>query len=230
MKKTYLLLIAVLFAVVLTACNSDKDKEKDTKQADMEKLEVTDAEKVANDKVVLEVNDEKVNGNKYNTAYIQTKMRLYQIGQDIDDLEQVKDKTLDELIAQELLRQEIENKGFSVSNKDVDAEYEAIKKENGDQLKAYLKEFSMTEDDFKEQVKYSLALEKYLDKEVKTPKVSDKEIKDMYDKLKENNDDIPEYKDVADIIKEQLEQQKKEEELKTIIDALEEKAEVKKLI
>ncbi|MDY0395298.1 SurA N-terminal domain-containing protein [Virgibacillus halophilus] len=215
MKKFSIIIMALVLVLTLSACKSKDKAEKQDKTADkntQQEVKVGKDEVVADDKPVVDINNHQILGGHYNTMYVQTKMQLHQYGQDVNDKKSVKKQTLDGLIAQELLRQEAVSKGIKVSDKDVDQELQKVKEENKEQFKDYLKQFKLTEKDYKEQIKYSMILNKYVDKEVKTPKVTDKEVKDTFNTLKKQNKDMK-FDDVKDSIKQSLVQQKQNEEL-----------------
>ncbi|HEY4600947.1 MAG TPA: SurA N-terminal domain-containing protein [Cerasibacillus sp.] len=210
--------------ITLTACGEQKKDDEKAKQSD--ELTISEEEKVADDKVVAEINNHKMTGQYYNSLYIQTKMKRHQFGQDIEDREALKNDTLDELIAHELMRQEAEVKGIHVTEEEVEEEFNKLKEENGEQLDDYLKQFQLTEDSFKEQIMYSLVYMKYVEKEIPV-KVSDKEAKALYDDLKKDDENLPTYDEIEGVLKEQISQRKQQEELQKKIKELKETAKIK---
>lgn len=231
MKKTRIFYIGLLVFLVLamTACG---DKDKSEKEAQkQEGIEITKDEKVADDKIVAQVNEHEITGQYYNSFYIQTKMKLHQFGEDTDDKEVVKDQTLEELIAHELLRQEAESKGIKVSEEELDSEFEQLKIESGEQLTDYLKEFDLTEDAFKDQMEYSLVLNEYLTKELPVEEVPDEDAKELYKELtKDDKKEVPEFSEVKGVLKEQIAQQKQQEALQGKLASLKKDAKIEKKI
>lgn len=233
MKKLRIVVLAIIVAIVVTACGKSDDNEKNdsnTAQQDKQDITIQKDEKVDNNKVVVHVNDKEIKGALYNSIYVQTKTQLKQFGQDIDDKDKVKDQTLNELIAQELLIQDAADKGISVSKDELDREFNDFKKENKDQLNRYLKQYAIAENVFKDQFKVSLLLNKYIDAEIKVGKITDKEVKETYNELKKQNKDIPKLKDIEEMLKEQMVQQKQQEQLQSKIESLKKKATIKKMI
>ncbi|MDY0406962.1 SurA N-terminal domain-containing protein [Virgibacillus sp. 179-BFC.A HS] len=230
MKKYGIIIMAFVLAITLSACGS-KDKAKNTDKADkaQQEIKVSKDEKVPNDKPVADINNHKIYGKHYNSMYVQTKMQLAQYGQDINDKKAVKKQTLQELIAQELLRQDAKAKGVTVSDKEVDDELAKVKHQYQDQFNNYLKQFKLTEDGYKQQIKYSLILNKYLSKEFKNPKVTDKEVKDTFNKLKKQNKDLK-FDEVKDSIKKSIVQQKQNAFLQDKLNDLQKDAKIKELI
>ncbi|SHG09625.1 SurA N-terminal domain-containing protein [Ornithinibacillus halophilus] len=231
MKKLFLLLIAFSLASVVTACGDDDNNESNNDGNTTEQsFEVTDEEIVDEEEVVLSVNDKDIFGNKYNPVYYQTKQRLYQAGQDISDLELVKEQTFNELIAQELIRQDAIESGLEVTDEEVENRLENVKSEDEEGYEAYLKQFDLTEDAFKEQLKFNLLVDKYMTDVITVEEVPEEEIKELYEQLKEQNEDIMEYDEAKVFIEQQLTQQKQSEQLLTKIEELEESADIEKML
>src|SRR5690625_2840575 len=103
MKRFTIFLITITLAVVLAACGNDEADETEEKEQPDEdvaeqanaEVEVSDKEKVNDDDVVVNINDSGVKGTDYNIFYLQTKMQMQQFGQDIEDLDSIKEQTLD---------------------------------------------------------------------------------------------------------------------------------------
>ncbi|TQS76499.1 hypothetical protein DX933_01255 [Ornithinibacillus gellani] len=239
MKKIMLLMLSIGLAIGLAACSgSDKDKDKDAskdkdegqEQQEQQELTIGDDEKVAEDDIVAQINDSEVKGLLYNAVYAQTKTQMHQYGQDVSDKDAVKDYALDELIAQELVKQQAAKEGIEVSEKQAKKELDKLKKENEEQLTAYLEEYGLTEDAFQDQLKFGLILEKYMDEKLEYEKVTEKETKEMYDQLKEQNEEIESYDKLKDQIQESLENQKKNESLQAQLEEWKKDAKIEKKI
>lgn len=240
MKKLLLLALALCLAVALAACGNDdsadkdKDKKKDEEKADtaeqaQEPVKITDKEKVDEKEPVVSVNGDEISGDKYNSTYTQIKMSMHQYGQDVSDLDKLKDQTLNILVEQQLIKQDAAEKGLNVTDDEIQSEFDSIKEENGEQLTAVLDQFKLSEDDFKNQLADDIITNKYMEKELDV-KVTDKEVEEYYNQLKEQSEDIGKLDEMKDQIKEQLESQKGQEQLQTKVKELKEKAEVKNLI
>jgi|SRR5699024_1591778 len=235
MKKFLLLIVTASLAITLAACGADSADEENqgeenvAEQANAE-VEVTEDEKVDDEEVVVNINDAGVKGTQYNLIYAQTKMQMHQFGQDINDLDSIKENTLEELIAQELVKQDAKEQGVEVSDEEVQTEFDNFKEENEEELQSYLDEFELTEETFKDQLFFSLVLDKYLDEQIEVDEVSDEEAKEMYDNLKEQNEEIAEYDELEDDIKSSLENQQAQEKLQVKLEELKESADIEKLI
>lgn len=241
MKKLMLLALSLCLVMVLAACGddsaekSDKKDEKKTEEKEntseqaQEPVEITDEEKVDEKTAVVNVNGDEIKGEKYNPIYAQLKTSMHGYGQDVSDLDKLKEQTISVLVEQQLIKQEAEKNGLTVTDKEIQSQFDSIKKENGEQLTAVLDQFQLTEDDFKDQLADDIITKKYIE-ETFDIKVSDKEVKEYYDKLKEQSEDIEELEKVEDQIKAQLTQKKSGDKLQEKVEELKKKAEVEKLI
>lgn len=245
MKKFILLFMALSIAVVLGACgddsaknkNDDKKSDKQTEQTEQteqkkgkNKVEITDEEKVKEDKVVLKINDNEVNGKEYNAMYAQTKILMNQYGQDVSKTKKIKQQTLDILAQQELLKQDAKDKGIKVSDDKVQKKFDKTKSKNKKQFSKVLDQYHLTEDIYKEQLAFELTLQKYIDQEISGTKVSDKEVKSQYDKLKKQQKKLPKFDKIKDRLKQQMQSQKEQKKLQAKVKSLKDKAEIKEMI
>src|SRR5699024_5375912 len=83
---------------------------------------------------------------------------------------------------------------------------------------------------FKDQLSFSLVLDKYLDEQIKIDEVSDEDAKEMYDNLKEQNEEIADYEELEGDIKKSLENQQTQEKLQANLEELKESADIEQLI
>jgi len=238
MKRFTIFLITITLAVVLAACGNDEADETEEKEQPDEdvaeqanaEVEVSDKEKVNDDDVVVNINDSGVKGTDYNIFYLQTKMQMQQFGQDIEDLDSIKEQTLDRLITQELLMQEAEKEGIEISDEEVNSELDEIKEQVGENFDDQVKEIGMNEESFKDQLSNELLISKYADEKIKTEEVSDDEAKEMYENLEQQNEEIADFDEIKGELKQSIEEQKKQEELQAKVEELKESADIEKLI
>ncbi|MGP4107575.1 SurA N-terminal domain-containing protein [Virgibacillus sp. L01] len=256
MKKFIMILMALSLATILAACGGDdsadskdsKDKEGNKKQteeqagqagkASSKPVEITDEEKVKKDKVVTKINGEEITGETYNATYAQTKVMMQQYGQDVSDKKKLKEQTLNAIVQQELLKQDAEKNGIEVSDKEVQSQFEKAKSSNKKQFESVLKQYHLTEETYKDQLDFELTVQKYKKQELKDTKVTDKEVQDYYDKLKEQQKNaskkqkkqLPKLKDLESQIKKQLKQQKEQQKLQAKVQELQKQAEIKHMI
>ncbi len=252
MKKVSYTLIACLLSVGLAACSSndakqdkqnDSAKSKETTQADqkeqqkqMEEMQKKlDAQKIDDQKVVATVNQDKITGNEYNSALSTIQGQLQQSGQDPTSKEgakAVKKQTIDALVGQELILQDAEKKGIKASDKQVDKQLKEEKKQFKDnaQFEEALKKSGLTMDQLKSDIADSIKYSQYVDKEIKSVSVSEKDVKAYYDQytdeMKKQKQKAPEYKEVKSQIKKQLESQEKQKEVQKEIEKLKKSAKI----
>src|SRR5690606_18433907 len=231
MKKILsILVIGLIF--LLAACGDDEKEDNASKEANTNPQEVKmeKDEIVADDKVVIEINDTEVKGDRYNAVYLQTKMRVAQFGQDTGDKENIKEVTMNELIAQELIKQEATKSGIEVSDEDVQKEFEELKSQNEDNFNEYLERFKLTEESLKDQIRFSQTLSNYMEQEIKVEEVTDEDIKETYEQLKKDMDDIMTFEEAEPIIKNQLTSQRKADALQQKVEDLMKQSEIEKHI
>jgi len=97
-------------------------------------------------------------------------------------------RILDQLITAELVKQEAEKRHIKVSKKEIEAKVNQVKKVFGNDQKKFtaaLKQQGMTEDEYRNRVHDQVISEKMVKIIVKSEKVSGKDIKNYYEKNKE---------------------------------------------
>ncbi len=224
---------------MLAACNADDGQEdaqetgtdqvQEQEQPEQEPLEITDEERVDEETSVVSVNGQEVEGAKYNQIYTQIKTMMHQYGQDVSDTDLLKEQAISILVEQELINQEAEKKGIEVTEEEANEELETIKAETGDQFATILDQYQMDEEGFKNQLIDDLLTAKYMEQELDV-EVTDKEVEEYYNQLKEQNGEIGEFEEVEQDIKSLLQEQKQSEQLQARINELREEAEVETLI
>lgn len=233
-----MLLTTLSLAIGLVAC-SNKTTNKDTNEiADIQsteedtnqEIEFNDDEKINEDKVVANINDIEITGEMYNLIYVQTKIQLDQFGQDVSDLEYVKELAIDGLINQEIIRQDAKKAGIVVSDEEITSEFEAIKSDNEERFQTFLEKYHLTEQAFKDQLLFALTHDKYIESELPLIEVTDEEVEEVYNELKKSNQEIASLEDVEEQLKRELIIQKEQESLQQRIEELKEQATIEKYI
>jgi len=134
------------------------------------------------------------------------------------DLEKsYRDRFKEQLITNELIRQDALDRDIKVSTKDVDEKFAQVSKLFNDdekKLEEALSQQGMTPESYKERIREQLLLEKTVNKEVEDITVSDEEVQEEYDKNKESYQE-PEQVRVSDILI------KDEEEAKKVLASIE---------
>ena len=135
-------------------------------------------------------------------------------------------QVLESLVTETLILQEAENQNLQVSQADIDAEIQKIKdnlKGQGQDLDQLLVAQGMSLDELKKQVKIQKFVELLATKDVV---VTDQEVEEY---LEKNKDFLPEDATPEEIkvsVRQQLEQQKQNEQVQSWIQALQEKAKI----
>ncbi|QGS67999.1 hypothetical protein CV093_02795 [Oceanobacillus sp. 143] len=92
-----------------------------------------------------------------------------------------------------------------------------------------LEQFQMNEEDFKDQLINDLITVQYMDNQFEI-EVTDEEIQEYYDKLKEQNEEIEELAEIKERIESAIYSQKQSEQLQVKVEELRKDAEVETLI
>lgn len=232
MRKFLMLIVAISLLIGLVACGGKSDETTNNdEELENETVEFTDDEKVNDDQVVVTINGTDIMGTEYNSIYMQTKVRMHRFRQDVSDLDLLKEQTLNILIDQELLSQDAERIGIEVSDEEVDKQFTDAKEEAGDdQFTTFLEQYQLTEEDFKDQVYFSILHDKYLESEIPKVEVTDEEVEKIYEELKKQNEEFPDFDEIADRLKLELTMQKEQEKLQEKINELRDEAEIEKMI
>ena len=232
--KKLTLLIVMMITMFLAACGNDDDKDNKQEEAAKapEPLEFSDEEFKDEEEPVVVVNGEEVQGNAYNTAYSLVKSIMHQSGQDTKDTEALQQETINFLVEQELITQEAAEAGGKVDDKEVEEELNAVKETNGEeQFASTLKELNLTEEQFKQQLKYNITTVQYMEEAFET-EVTDEEVQEMYDGLKEQAGDqeIQKLDEIRDQVENMIVQQKQQEQYAEKVKELKESAEIEELV
>lgn len=226
MRKIGMMLAALMLTLTLGACGNkedDNNSQAGNEQPEEHIFTIEQEEMIENDDLVATVNGEDIYGSLYNVVYTQTKIQLSDLGQDVDDLDFVKEVALDAIVDQELIRQNAEEVGISVSEEEVDQEFNELKEMNEEQVTNYLEKYHLEEDAFKSQISHALYHEKYVDSEISVS-VSDEELEEVYEELKENNDELPEFGEIEDQLRSEMTAHRAQEKLMDIVTELKEEA------
>ncbi|WP_273130757.1 SurA N-terminal domain-containing protein [Bacillus weihaiensis] len=248
MNKLMATLLMALFALTLAACNNDEEKEKETSEetaqsdtaseeeaVDPEELQKKlEEQKVEEDLVVAVVNGKEIKGGEYNNTLALFQSNALGQGQDVttDEMtKQIKESTLDFIVGQALIMQEVEKKGYEATEEEINEQLETQKAgfENDEAFEAALKESNLTIDDLKAQIEDNVKITQYLDHDINVEDVTDEEVKKFYDSLVEANgesEETPEYEDVKDTLKNNLQQQKEQKQISTRIAELKKESEI----
>jgi hypothetical protein len=249
-SKWKLAMLAGMISIGLAACgdNEENSKEADTEKTNQEQTEQTaemeemqkklEEQHVDKESTVAVVNDEDIKGEAYNTLLSQTQMQYQQMGQDPTSEElapKLKESTIDSLIGQTLLLQEADKKGYEATDDEIQKEIDTLKSSYEDeaQFEEILKNNGLTMDELQSEVANNIKYTAFIENELTIEEVSDDDIKAYYDQYAEQSSgseeaaaQMPEFEEVKDQIKQQLEQQKTQEVLAAEVEKLKENASI----
>lgn len=235
MKKYIVGSLVLVLAMVLVACG-DKDEEKEEATGEENPLapsvDISDEEKLKEDEVVAVINGDEVTGSVYNLVYAQLKLQSAQLGDETDN-DEMKELTMESIIDREIVMQEAAEEGIEVSSDTAEEEFTTMKEENSEALETLLEQYQITEDGFKEQLRFELIMDEYLTTAIDVS-VSDEDVKEFYEEAKEeagdSEEEIPEFDEVKDQIKENMEQEQMTLALQEKVDKIKETAEIERKI
>ena len=219
MKKLYMIGLSLALALLLAACG-----DKEEAQTEEPAVEISASERVDEDEIVAVVNGEEVKGNVYNLIYTQLKLYATQIGDDIE-LDEIKEAAVTSVVDRQIVLQEAEKIDMSVSDKEAEEYIEKLREESEEELETLLGQYQITEEEFKEQIKFEITMNDYMNETVEV-EVTDKELEEYYEKAKEGNDSIPSFDEAKTQLKKQLLAQKTQETFQDNIDKVKEKSEI----
>ncbi len=131
------------------------------------------------------VNGKPIPMSDYQAGLDQLNRQIGMTGRQPDEKEMptLKQRILDNLIARELMKQEIEKKGIKVDESEVDAQLDTVKKSTSpEDFANSLKQMNMTEQALKEHFASQLAIKKLIDTELASKVVvTPEEVKAFYD-------------------------------------------------
>lgn len=151
----------------------------------------------------------------------------------------LRDAVLESLVSNELLAQEGERLGFEADDEAVDAEIEAIAEESGigssEEFLALLAEQGVDEEQVREEAARLLLVDRVLAEHGEVEPPTEEELQAYYEELGGGADGsgatggaagMPPFDDVRDILAQQLTQERETEAISTVLQELEERAEV----
>ncbi|ALC83560.1 MULTISPECIES: SurA N-terminal domain-containing protein [Bacillus] len=218
------------------ADQQDQQKQQQDQQKQMEEMQKKmEQQKIEDSKTVAIVNDKELLGSDYNAVLASSQSQLQQMGQDPTSEEaakQIKEQTINSLVGQTLLIQDADKKGYKASDDEVNKQLEESKKQykSEKEFNDAVKQAGLDADKLKAQFAESITFQKYVDKEIKVDEATDKEIQQYYDQISQQGNSTgqkpPKLEEIKPKIKEQLEQQKKQEKLVTKVEELKKQSKV----
>ncbi|MFB6212494.1 MAG: SurA N-terminal domain-containing protein [Candidatus Magasanikbacteria bacterium] len=185
-------------------------------------------------KTVATVNGEKVTKAEFLSRYNQLKKTFSSrtkgasLSKGMKD--QLKSRTLDRLIGEALIFQEAKEKGFTASSSRVEKRYQQVVSKLGGEsaLEKRLKKVGVSKKEFKDGIRKQLTVQKYIAAQKKTANlnISEKEIRDFYDRMKKSQKNPPSFEKAKSKIKSQLKRQKESQFISSLVSDLRKKANI----
>ena len=243
--RTVLGLTAAAALLTLSACGGGDDASSAEPKGDATSQSAAaegDLEGIPD--VVAEVNGEEVTRDEFAPVYRaqlqQATMQAQQTGGQAPDEAALQKQAAENLVDTELLSQEADSRGLEVTDDDVDAELSSLAEQNqlgsADELLAALEKQGTTEEQVRDQVETQVMVEKLVDDETGPVKTSDKQLRAIYQRAKEQQQqlaeqggqqqEIPSYADVKPQLEEQAASQRVGTVAQKLVDALRKDADI----
>ncbi len=160
------------------------------------------------DKVIVKVNNENIMKSEFDKLYASTLEQLKQLSSkelDEKDLAEIKQKVLDQMIAEKLMLQEAKRRNIKVTKREIEEGIKTVKSRfpNDQAFQNELKKENLTEKQFEKRIEEQIMVLKLIDEVIKknVPQPTEQEAKEVFNKImkiidgknldsKEENDDI----------------------------------------
>lgn len=239
-KKLMVLLVAFITALFLAACNNDTNNEEAGTDENQEStVTKEDIENIEDDQVVATVNGKEIFGSDFHMMYNTTLMMFG--GQELEP-GMMMEQTMNALIEQEVLMQEVEGKGYALSEEEVEDYLNNEIIVNFESEEAFLEQLEGTPytlETYKDQLAKSLAIDAYVQGEL-SAEVTDEDVRAYYDDAvaqieseneeSEEKEEIPPFEELEADIRAYLEENNINQQLNVMVVDLMETAEVERLV
>ncbi|WP_322920936.1 SurA N-terminal domain-containing protein [Nocardioides renjunii] len=242
--RTALVGLAAAALLSLSACGSENDSrdepdaapsasESPSASADDTAAAGPDLEGIPD--VVAEVNGEEVTKEEfaplYEAAFQRATMEAQMSGAAPDE-DALRKQTVDDLVDTELLAQEADERGLSVTDADVDAELEQLAQQNqmasGEELLKAIEEQGMSQEQARTQVGTQVMIEQLVADEGGPAEPTGKELREIYAQAKQaqTGQEIPPFAEVREQIAEQAKAEETGRIAQELVDGLREDADI----
>ncbi|NEE01710.1 peptidylprolyl isomerase [Phytoactinopolyspora halotolerans] len=239
-KKLLISLGLVVSLPFLAACSDDDaDESADENSAEQEPAAPEpDLESIPD--VVAVVNGEEILKEDFVPAYEsqfqQFAMQAQATGEDVDE-EQLKQQTADNMVSNELLLQEADNRNVDASQEEIDQTLNDLATQNGlesaDEFIAALEEQGMAEDEVMAQLENQVKLDELIADEAGDTEPTEKELRELYEQAEaqqgqagEEAPEMPPFEEVKPQLEEQAKAEKESAAAEELVGKLREDAEV----
>ncbi|SDN77346.1 SurA N-terminal domain-containing protein [Alkalicoccus daliensis] len=193
--------------------------------------------------VVAEVNEAEITKDEFETAYqgmfMQASQETQMTGEEVNQ-DELKEETAENLVRNELLVQEAENRDISVSEEEVEQTLEELAVQNGlessEDLLAALEQQGTEEEEVMVEIEEQAKLDELIANEAGDIEVTDEEVEEMYEQMtaqqeqmagnEGNGTELPALEEVRPEIENEIESQKQNEYAHDLVEDLREDADV----
>jgi len=186
---------------------------------------------------VAQVNGAEVSRKEYEDSVVNIAENAKAQGADITDpavQEQIKEQALTTLINTKLLAQAATASGVSITDTEIQTEFDGIVAQFGstEALQAQLASYNISEEALRSDLKEQLTIQAYLETAVDTSTitVTDEEITAFYDSLDNSQGTLPELETIRDQVEAEIRTQKEQVLIAELLDTLREQATIEKFV
>ncbi|MCP8617666.1 SurA N-terminal domain-containing protein [Salirhabdus salicampi] len=222
MLKKQTLFGVIIMLMILAACSQENNNE--------------EGKAIEDDTTVATVNGMEIKGEDYNMLYEQTEQYFAQQGQDPEDEEianQIKESALDQLIGQKVVLFYADQNGYEASEEEIEEQFDFVKSqyESDEDFADILQQHNLTEEKLRSEIANQIKTNQFLEDKIGEVEVTDEEIQEYYDMYKEQmGDEIPELEEVEEMLKDEIQRQKQQEQMAQVIENLKEDSDIEILI
>lgn len=196
--KKYLILFMAVF--LLAACSNEQEV------YDFPDVVIDEDEQVTDDQVALTINGTDISGKVYNDTYLQVKT-INERQEDGATLskEDLKERTIETLVHNELFLQLAEEKGIDVAEHYSEDDVKELKKLDDEGYRELVEKFNYTDEQISKQIQLEKVRKQYIDQYVEV-EVSEAEMEELYEEVKDKSDnELPDYESSKDYLRDQIE-------------------------
>lgn len=201
-------------------------------------------ENVETGEAVAIVNGEEISKEDFDYTVQRISMNYEQQGLSLEGeqgeavLEGIREEAMDILVEERILLQEAIKNGHSVTDEEVEEEFESLKGQFSSQedFEEILEMNLLTEERLKKMLKTEMHIERFFKEATENVEVSEAESKEAYDRYFEEiqgteaEEDFPSYEEIKYDLEFEIMQEKQNEEFRTIIETLKADSEINILI
>ncbi|GAA4422050.1 SurA N-terminal domain-containing protein [Georgenia halophila] len=190
---------------------------------------------------VAEVNGEQITKEdfvaSYQARFQQAAMQAQQSGQPVDQ-QQLKQQTVESMVGTELLTQEADNRGYEVTQQQLDQALNEVVQASGlgspDELMKAMEEQGMGEDEVMSQLETQVEVDRLVGEEAGDTAPSEQEMRQLYDQMaaqqqssgQGQGQQMPSFEEAKPQLEQQIQSQKESEAARALVTELRESGDV----